>query len=77
MGVLVGSLLAAATAGAQTVDEVRVEGRTYRGTIVETRPRISAEVGSKLTPANASNGLGNVARVTAWCISPTTRSRTA
>jgi len=44
MAVLVGSLLAAATAGAQTVDEVRVEGRTYRGTIVETRPRISVRL---------------------------------
>lgn len=50
IAVLVGSLLAAATAGAQTqtqaqpADEVRVEGRTYRGTIVETRPRISVRL---------------------------------
>ncbi len=48
IAVLVGSLLAAATAGAQAqaqpADEVRVEGHTYRGTIVETRPRISVRL---------------------------------
>lgn len=44
IAVLVGSLLAGATAGAQAPDEVRVEGRTYRGTIVETRPRVSVRL---------------------------------
>lgn len=46
MAVLAGSLLAAGTAGAQQTanDEVRVGGRTYRGTVVEVRPRVSVRL---------------------------------
>jgi hypothetical protein len=42
---LVASVLAAAhTAQAQTVNEVRVDGRSFRGTIVEMRPRVSVRL---------------------------------
>ncbi|HEX8792927.1 MAG TPA: hypothetical protein VF765_18405 [Polyangiaceae bacterium] len=37
-------LLAAGAARGQTADEVRVGGRTYRGTILEVRPRISVRL---------------------------------